>query len=220
MHRYSRQIILPQIGGVGQKKLQTSHLCLVGAGAVGYPFFLYGSGSGIQQWTLLEPDPSLAERLVKEARRRDPSITVTVLPFAHLADTLNSGLQTGQWSAVVEASNDFAIHHKVVTLCHRQPTPLHTAWLSAGIGWLACSPCPCSLPPPSTSPHRASPFEAMGMGLIGTQLAQQVILTILGNNPTEKKAPWQGFQLESGTFSTQQANCGPECPTCRDGSTP
>jgi adenylyltransferase/sulfurtransferase len=37
VHRYSRQIILPDVGGKGQKKLQQASVLVIGAGGLGSP---------------------------------------------------------------------------------------------------------------------------------------------------------------------------------------
>jgi adenylyltransferase/sulfurtransferase len=54
--RYSRQIMLPQIGIEGQQKLLTSKVLLFGAGGLGSPIAMYLAASGIGELTITDPD--------------------------------------------------------------------------------------------------------------------------------------------------------------------
>src|SRR2546427_10131484 len=56
IQRYSRQIILPEIGGKGQKKIQNARLFLVGAGGLGSPAALYLVAGGLGKLGLIDSD--------------------------------------------------------------------------------------------------------------------------------------------------------------------
>lgn len=56
MLRYHRQIILPQIGRDGQKKLQESRVLIVGAGGLGHPVGQYLAGMGIGEIGIIDGD--------------------------------------------------------------------------------------------------------------------------------------------------------------------
>ena len=45
--RYARHIILPEVGGVGQKRLLNSRVLVVGAGGLGSPLLLYLAAAGV-----------------------------------------------------------------------------------------------------------------------------------------------------------------------------
>jgi molybdopterin/thiamine biosynthesis adenylyltransferase len=47
IRRYSRQIILPDVGGKGQRKLLESRVLLIGAGGLGSPAGLYLAAAGV-----------------------------------------------------------------------------------------------------------------------------------------------------------------------------
>ncbi|MFW9820006.1 MAG: ThiF family adenylyltransferase, partial [Candidatus Thorarchaeota archaeon] len=54
--RYSRQIVLKEIGGIGQKKLLNSKISLVGLGALGSPAAYYLVASGIGNLQIIDYD--------------------------------------------------------------------------------------------------------------------------------------------------------------------
>jgi len=54
--RYSRQIMLPQIGIEGQQKICESKVLLFGAGGLGSPIAMYLAASGIGELTVVDPD--------------------------------------------------------------------------------------------------------------------------------------------------------------------
>lgn len=54
--RYSRQIMLPQIGIEGQQKIAQSKVLLFGAGGLGSPIAMYLAASGVGEITIVDPD--------------------------------------------------------------------------------------------------------------------------------------------------------------------
>src|SRR5678809_1367495 len=54
--RYSRHILLPQIGIRGQEALIGSHVLMVGAGGLGSPVALYLAASGVGKLTICDGD--------------------------------------------------------------------------------------------------------------------------------------------------------------------
>ena len=54
--RYSRQIMLPQIGIEGQHKISKAKVLLFGAGGLGSPIAMYLVASGVGELTIVDPD--------------------------------------------------------------------------------------------------------------------------------------------------------------------
>ncbi len=52
IERYSRQIILPNVGGKGQEKLLNARVLIIGAGGLGSPCALYLASAGIEKLLL------------------------------------------------------------------------------------------------------------------------------------------------------------------------
>ena len=56
IERYSRQIILKDIGPIGQEKLSNSKVLVVGAGGLGSPILMYLAGTGIGNLGIVDDD--------------------------------------------------------------------------------------------------------------------------------------------------------------------
>jgi Dinucleotide-utilizing enzymes involved in molybdopterin and thiamine biosynthesis family 2 len=56
VRRYDRQMILPQVGSEGQKKLKSARVLIVGAGGLGSPAALYLAGAGIGKIGIMDAD--------------------------------------------------------------------------------------------------------------------------------------------------------------------
>ena len=54
--RYSRHILLPEVGGKGQKKLAQARVLVVGAGGLGSPAILYLAAAGIGTIGIIDND--------------------------------------------------------------------------------------------------------------------------------------------------------------------
>ena len=54
--RYSRQIILPEVGGKGQKKLLASRVLVLGAGGLGSPAIAYLAAAGVGTLGIIDHD--------------------------------------------------------------------------------------------------------------------------------------------------------------------
>ncbi|MBF0357539.1 MAG: hypothetical protein HQL70_02955 [Magnetococcales bacterium] len=213
MNRYSRQIILPKFGGVGQKKLSNGSVGLVGTGSIGLSFFIYGIGSGIGRWGILESEDNSGNRLAYAAKIRNPDIKVEITGKQQLASNLEQWVSL--WPIVVEVSNDLAVRQKVAAACHTTKTALISAWNSEQAGWLLHSPCPTCLPKPAPGIAGTTPLDKMVPGVLGCALAQQVINALLEPASSPIKASLTAFQAATSQFSSQKVEKKPSCPICK-----
>src|SRR5581483_427774 len=56
LDRYARQIVLPQVGGVGQRRLRASSVAVIGAGGIGSAVIPALAGAGIGRMTIIDSD--------------------------------------------------------------------------------------------------------------------------------------------------------------------
>lgn len=138
--RYSRHILLDEIGVEGQEKLLAAHALVIGAGGLGSPIALYLAASGVGQLTLCDGDRvelsnlqrqiahqttslglNKAESAARSAHALNPEITIRTLPERVSASDLLK--LVAQADVVIDASDNFATRHAVNRACvaHRKP---------------------------------------------------------------------------------------------------
>ena len=68
--RYSRHIVLPEIGTEGQQKMKTAGVAIVGAGGLGSPAALYLAGAGVGAITIIDSDAVDVTNLQRQIMHR------------------------------------------------------------------------------------------------------------------------------------------------------
>jgi molybdopterin/thiamine biosynthesis adenylyltransferase len=138
--RYSRHILLPEIGIEGQERLRAGRALIVGAGGLGCPAALYLAASGVGHLTLADPDKvdltnlqrqilygtsSVGSPKVDEARKAlhalNPEVQVVALQKKLLDADLDHAV--ADCGIVLDCSDNFATRHAVNRACvkHRKP---------------------------------------------------------------------------------------------------
>ena len=74
LERYARHIVLPQVGGVGQRKLKAASVVVVGAGGIGSAVVPALAGAGIGQLTIIDDDAVDRTNLQRQPIFRDDQI--------------------------------------------------------------------------------------------------------------------------------------------------
>lgn len=139
--RYSRHILLPEIGIDGQEKLLAAHVLLIGAGGLGAPVSLYLAASGVGRISLCDHDAvdltnlqrqivhftdSIGKPKVDSARatlgRINPEITVDAIP-ERVAGARLEQLVAGA-DVVIDATDNFATRHAINRACVKHSKPL------------------------------------------------------------------------------------------------
>ena len=74
LERFSRHIVLPEIGGAGQMALAAAHVVVVGCGGIGSPALQYLAAAGIGRLTLIDDDRVEANNLQRQTIFREADL--------------------------------------------------------------------------------------------------------------------------------------------------
>jgi adenylyltransferase/sulfurtransferase len=141
--RYSRQIMLPQIGIEGQQKIRKSKVMLFGAGGLGSPIAMYLTASGVGELTIVDPDTvdltnlqrqiihgsnNVNEDKVRSAKQRlndiNPQTKVHTIKSALTGPQLEK--HVNNVNIVVDATDNFASRFAINAACVKHKTALVT----------------------------------------------------------------------------------------------
>lgn len=209
--RYSRHILLDEIGIEGQQRLLAGHALVIGAGGLGSPVALYLATAGVGQITLVDDDTvdlTNLQRQIAHTAARIGTAKVTSAAVAMAAinpEVVVNTLQTRADAAlldrlvsaadvVIDCCDNFATRQAVNRACVAHAKPLVSG---AAIGFdgqisvydtrLAEAPCYACLFPPDSAVDEAS-CATMGVfaplvGIIGsTQAAEALKLLARGDD--------------------------------------
>ncbi len=238
--RYSRQIVLPEVGGSGQERLLNASVLIVGAGGLGCPVATALCGAGVGKLTIYDFDTVELSNLHRQTLFREEDIG---LPKADVVRnrlnglnpdceirSVNETLDAGKLEEeledhhlVVEGSDAFDTKFMVNDGCVKQGVPMvlggilrHTGQvLSVLPGESACYRCIFESPPPETEVPDCSEAGVLGAlaGTIGNLQAYEVKKIILGFG-----TPLFGTLLEihpdKMDFRTVPFESNPDCPAC------
>ena len=144
LDRYARNIVLPQVGGVGQRKLKAARVAMVGAGGIGSAVIPALAGAGVGQLTIIDDDVvELAnlhrQPLYGEADAGQPKAAlaagfvqrlnahVAVHPVQARIDAANAPVLLEGHDLVIDGSDNFATRLAVSDACVTLAIPLLSA---------------------------------------------------------------------------------------------
>jgi molybdopterin/thiamine biosynthesis adenylyltransferase len=206
--RYSRHILLDEIGIEGQQRLLESHALVIGAGGLGSPSALYLASSGVGHITLVDDDEvdlTNLQRQVMHTSARvgqpkaesgreallaiNPEVKVTALreraAGARLAELVREA------TVVLDCSDNFATRHAVNRACFAASVPLVAGAVIRFDGQLSvydprtpASPCYACLFPEDGKFEDAA-CSTMGVfaplvGVVGAMQAAEAMKLIIG----------------------------------------
>ncbi|MBT9506088.1 molybdopterin-synthase adenylyltransferase MoeB [Rhodoferax sp.] len=206
--RYSRHILLNEIGIDGQERIQGSHALVIGAGGLGSPVALYLGSAGVGQITVVDHDAvdmtnlqrQIAHTMQRVGRPKVESAQVAiaainpevqVTPVMARADAALLDTLVAQADVVLDCCDNFTTRHAINAACvkHRKPLVSGAAIRFDGQVCVydprdASSPCYACVFPPDTT-FEETRCATMGVfaplvGIIGSMQAAEALKLLSG----------------------------------------
>lgn len=239
--RYSRHILLPEIGMDGQARICASSVLVLGAGGLGCPVALYLGASGVGRLLVADGDvvdltnlqrqighasasvgENKADSLAASVRAVNPSIDVQALRSTLSGTRLREVV--AQVDLVVDASDNFATRHAVNRNCVELGKPLVSG---AAIGFSgqvsvfdtrqAEAPCyHCLFPEQGQEPEtRCAEAGVLSplVGIVGAMQAGEALKLLAGAGEPlcGRLLLWDGLRAEARVVRVPR---DPGCPVC------
>lgn len=240
IERYSRHIILKEVGGRGQKKLLNGKVLIIGAGALGSPAALYLAAAGVGtigiadsdvveisnlQRQVLHHTPDVGKPKVLSAREKMEAINpdVRVVPYHLWIDAESTMDLIREYDFVIDGTDNFASKFLINDACVMAGKPFSHGGILHFIGQTMtvlpgespCYRCIFPSPPPPGAIPTCSQAGVLGVlpGVIGTIQATEAIKYLLGVGKL-LAGRLVVYDAEGLEFYTSPLSRQKRCPLC------
>ena len=240
IERYSRHIILEEIGGIGQEKLLSSKVLIIGAGGLGSPAALYLAAAGVGTIGIIDADKvdltNLQRQIIHhtgdvgtvkvksaENKIREINPDVTVKTYHQLAKADNIREIIRNYDFVIDGTDNFGAKFLINDACYFEKKPFSHAGILKFYGQLitvlpgqtTCYRCIFNAPPPAGVVPSCSQAGVLGVlaGVIGSLQATEAIKHLLGLGKllTNTMLTYNALTMK---FREIKLNRNPDCPLC------
>ncbi len=242
IERYSRQIILPEIGGSGQKKLLNAKVLIIGCGGLGSPCAYYLASAGVGKIGLVDSDKvelnnlqrqilhftkDVGRQKTESAKEKlnsiNPDVEVVTYPVRITSQNIMDIIK--DYDIIVDGSDNFPTRYLVNDACVLSNKPLVHAGILRFEGQATtivpykgpCYRCIFQEPPPPGMVPSCQEAGILGVvaGILGVIQATEVIKYILGKGEllVSKLLVFNALEMSFRKLSIQKNN---DCPICGD----
>ncbi len=240
IRRYSRHLILPEIGMDGQKRLKAARVLLVGAGGLGAPSAMYLAAAGVGTLGIVDFDvvdeSNLQRQIIHgqstvgqpkmqsaKARIQDINPNVNVIGYEFPLDSTNALDIFKDYDVIVDGTDNFPTRYLVNDACVLLGKPNVYGSIfrfegQASVFWAQHGPCYRCLypepPPPGLVPSCAE-GGVLGVlpGVIGVIQATETVklITGIGDSLTGRLMLYDALEMK---FRELKLRKDPACPIC------
>ena len=240
--RYSRHLIMPEVGMAGQQKLKAARVLCVGAGGLGSPASLYLAAAGVGTIGLVDFDTVDASNLQRQIlystadvgrpkldaageRLRGLNPDLIVIPHEGRLTSANALDIFKDYDVIVDGADNFPTRYLVNDACvlTGKPNAYGSIFRFDGQASVfgapkgACYRCLYPEPPPPGLVPSCAEGGVLGVlpGIVGTIQATEAIKLIIGAGQTlaGRLLLFDALTME---FRTVKVRRDPECPVCGD----
>jgi molybdopterin/thiamine biosynthesis adenylyltransferase/rhodanese-related sulfurtransferase len=240
--RYSRHLLIPEVGSAGQAKLLESKVLLIGAGGLGSPAALYLAAAGVGtiglvdfdvvdvsnlQRQILHTTDRVGEKKVESARRTITALNpdVTVVPHEEMLVGDNVERIIDGYDVILDGTDTFETRYLLNDAAVAAGIPVVHASVFRFEGQLTtfvpyegpCYRCLYPTPPPPELAPGCSVAGVLGVvpGILGLLQANEVLKLLLGIGTTLAGRLLLFDALET-EFTELTLRRDPACPVCSD----
>jgi len=244
VRRYSRHIIMPQVGSRGQRKLLESKVLIIGAGGLGSPIAIYLTLAGVGtigivdfdtvdvtnlQRQILHQNDDIGRPKVQSAKETllayNPDVIVNI--HEEPITSINAMEIMADYDVIVNGADNFPARYLVNDAAYLSDKPLVDGSILLFDGQATvylpgkgCYRCLFPAPPPPGEVPSCAEAGVLGMlpGLVGTIQATETVKLILdvGKSLSGRLLLIDALDMD---FRTVKIRRNPDCPLCGDNPT-
>ena len=244
IERYSRHIILKEVGGKGQQKLFDGKVLIIGAGGLGAPIALYLAAAGVGTIGIADADdvdlsnlqrqvihftPDVGKPKVESAREKMLAINpdLNVVTYKEWVSAANIMEMVGGYDFIIDGTDNFVAKFLINDACvlagkpysHGGILQFDGQTITVNPGKSACYRCLFPEPPPKDAIPTCSQAGVIGVlpGVLGTIQATEAIKFLLGKGDllTDRLLTYNALRMKFREIPLRRKTT---CPVC--GETP
>jgi len=238
---FGRQMRIPGVGEVGQLKIKSARILVVGAGGLGSPAAMYLAAAGVMTLGVADPDEVELSNLHRQILHGfdtlglpktisaaealseiNPGIRIALHPEGVKPETISELLS--RYDLVLDGTDNFATRYLIADACVLAQKPLvhgsvlrHEGQVGVFLPKCGCYRCVYPMMPDPASVPTCAESGVLGAtcGVIGSWMASEALAIVLGQRTQSRL---QIVDVAGGTAKVLQIKPDLHCPLC--GSSP